>query len=111
MTRIEEIEGRLSAATRSPDEEWHWNGNEIVCLSEPRRGIAGVPDNEPDETAVFIAAAPTNLRYLLDFAKAATPVLGSIVDVGCACRGQGGCVTCKEACAALALLEVPDADR
>lgn len=43
-----------------------WNGNEIVRVAEPDRGVAGVAPDAPDEWGPLFAAAPEMYEALVE---------------------------------------------
>jgi hypothetical protein len=72
MNRIEEIEARLNAI---PDDSWQlYEGDWVVSLkdSQGKQMFAGAASRLPE--ARLAVNAPTDLRYLLDFAKVALVV-------------------------------------
>lgn len=42
-----------------------WNGNEIVMVAEPNRGVAGLAPDAPDEWGTLFAAAPEMYEALV----------------------------------------------
>jgi hypothetical protein len=113
--RLEEIEARLSAATPGPWERsddgfiyrgLFCSGNHIAQTWSKLETDYSNAENNAD----LIANAPTDLRYLLDFAKAAREALEKIEDEACSAgHYSNGCdYGCKRiARATLALLERP----
>ena len=42
-----------------------WNGNEIVMVAEPNRGVAGLAPDAPDEWGALFASAPEMYEALV----------------------------------------------
>lgn len=85
MTRLEEIEARLAAATpgpwfRSPEGGLRLDGMSTVRAREGNRPVARIravdraelqddPDAQTEADAEFIAHAPADIAYLLSLAR------------------------------------------